>query len=256
MKKIALTLFTFHILAIHAFGWGQTGHRIVGQIAEWHLNKRAEKRISGLLGPTSLAMTSTWMDEIKSVPAYDYLNSWHYLTVKENGIYDPDLQEAGGDAYNKTKMIISALKNGELDSKQELEYLKMLVHLVGDLHQPLHVGTGEDRGGNDVEVTYFNQKTNLHAVWDSRVIDGKNLSYTELAEHLNRRSTKQIVRTYQSNGIEIWLKEAVELRPIIYDLPEDKRLFYEYGYKTYPVIEERLLVGGIRLAGILNEIYG
>ena len=153
-------------------------------------------------------------------------------------------------------MIISALKNGSLNKNQELEYIKMLVHLVGDLHQPLHVGTGEDRGGNDVAVTYFNQKTNLHAVWDSRVIDGKNLSYTELAEHLNKRATKQMVRTYQNNGLEIWLREAVQLRPIIYDLPEDKRLFYEYGYKTNPVMEERLLAAGIRLAGILNEIYG
>lgn len=101
----------------------------------------------------------------------------------------------------------------------------MLVHLVGDLHQPLHVGTGNDRGGNDVKVTYFNQNTNLHTVWDTKIIDGKNLSFTELSQHLNRRATKKLVSQYQSEGIDKWLIEAVELRPIIYDLPENNRLF-------------------------------
>lgn len=132
----------------------------------------------------------------------------------------------------------------------------MLVHLVGDLHQPLHVGTGEDRGGNDIKVTYFNQNTNLHTVWDTKIVDDKNLSYTELSKHLNRRATKSLIADYQNVPMGNWLQEAVNLRPIIYDLPDNNRLFYPYGYKTYPVIECRLLAGGIRLAGILNGIFG
>jgi hypothetical protein len=132
----------------------------------------------------------------------------------------------------------------------------MLVHMVGDLHQPLHVGKGDDRGGNDVKVTFFNQNTNLHSVWDSRVIDGKNLSFTELSTHLNRRATQSLVKELQAAPLENWLTEAVALRPVIYDLPDNHRLSYEYVYRTYPVMEERLLAAGIRLAGILNDIYG
>ncbi|EPR66462.1 S1/P1 nuclease [Cyclobacterium qasimii] len=255
MKKSFLTAFLVGVIVLNSFGWGLTGHRVVGEIASYHLSKKAAKSIEELLGPESLAMVANWMDEIKSDPSYNRLNSWHYLTVKTGQSYDPSIQEKSGDAYGKTKMIIAALKNGEIDREEKKAYLKMLVHLVGDLHQPLHVGTGDDRGGNDAKVTYFNQNTNLHTVWDSKIIDGKNLSYTELSQHLNRRATKSLILEYQNNPMEDWLQEAVDLRPIIYDLPDNKRLSYSYGYHTYPIIETRLLAGGIRLAGILNDIF-
>ena len=255
MRKFILTSIAMGSIVFNSFGWGLTGHRVVGEIASYHLSKKAAKSIQEILGPESLAMVANWMDEIKSDPSYNHLNSWHYLTVKAGKGYDPSIQEKSGDAYGKTKMIIAALKNDALSQEDKKAYLKMLVHLVGDLHQPLHVGTGNDRGGNDVKVTYFNQNTNLHTVWDTKIIDGKNLSFTELSQHLNRRATKKLVSQYQSEGIDKWLIEAVELRPIIYDLPENNRLFYSYGFKTYPHIEERLLAGGIRLAGILNDIF-
>lgn len=255
MRKFILTAIVTGSIVLNSFGWGQTGHRVVGEIASYHLSKKAAKSIRDILGPESLAMVANWMDEIKSDPSYNYLNSWHYLTVKAGKGYDPSIQEKSGDAYGKTKMIIAALKNGALKKEEKEAYLKMLVHLVGDLHQPLHVGTGDDRGGNDVKVTYFNQNTNLHTVWDTKIIDDKNLSFTELSQHLNRRVTKELVTQYQSYGMDSWLEEAVELRPIVYDLPENNRLFYSYGYIAYPHIEERLLAGGIRLAGILNDIF-
>lgn len=256
MKSIYATLSFFFLFTVHCMGWGQTGHRVIGQIAEWHLNEKAAGRIATLLGPESLAMVANWMDEVRSDGRYDLLNTWHYLTVKEDGQYNPEIQEKGGDAFTQTKEIIKALKSGKLNTHDEVEHLKMLIHLVGDLHQPLHVGKGDDRGGNDVKVTFFNQNTNLHSVWDSKIIDGKNLSYTELSMHLNRRGTQTLINHLLSATLADWLKEAVALRPVIYDLPVDNRLSYEYVYRTFPIIEERLLAGGIRLAGILNEIYG
>lgn len=256
MRKIPFLILILHLATTQCFGWGQTGHRVVGQIAEWHLNKKAQKRISVILGSESLAMVANWMDNIKSDRKYDHLNTWHYLTVEDGKSYDPNIQEEAGDAFEKTKMIIDLLKKGGLSAIEEEEYLKMLVHLVGDLHQPLHVGRGDDRGGNDIQVTYFNQNSNIHRVWDSQIIDGKQLSYTELAQHLNRRADKATISRLQQTSIADWLQEAIKLRPVVYDLPEDKRLGYEYDYKAFPVIEECLLAAGIRLAGILNEIYG
>ncbi|MCC5937428.1 MAG: S1/P1 nuclease [Lunatimonas sp.] len=256
LKKWFFLLLISQLSVIDSWGWGQTGHRVVGQLAEWHLNKKAKKRIDALLGSESLAMVANWMDNVKSDRRYDHLNTWHYLSIEDGKAYNPAIQEKEGDAYEKTKMIIQVLKKGGLSAKEESEYLKMLVHLVGDLHQPLHVGRGDDRGGNDIRVTYFNQNSNIHRVWDSQIIDGKQLSYTELSEHLNRRAEPSIIQRYQKASIEDWLQEAVALRPIVYDLPEDGRLSYEYDYVAFPVIEERLLAGGLRLAGILNDIYG
>lgn len=256
MKKLIFILFSYQLIAIQSFGWGLTGHRVVGQLAEWHLNKKAKKQIESILGTESLAMVANWMDDVKSDGNYDHLNTWHYLTIEDGKTFDPAIQEAEGDAFSKTKMIIALLKKGALSLKEKQEYLKMLVHLVGDLHQPLHIGRGDDRGGNDVQVTFFNQNTNLHRVWDSQIIDGKQLSYTEIATHLNRKADEVTIKNLQFGGIEKWIADAMVLRPLIYDLPDDKRLSYSYVYKTFPVIQDQLLAGGIRLAGILNEIYG
>lgn len=256
MKKLLSLLLVLQLFYIQSFGWGLTGHRVVGQLAEWHLNKKAKRNIEKILGSESLAMVANWMDDIKSDQKYDHLNTWHYLTIEEGKSYNPEVQENGGDAYEKTRLIIDILKEGKSSIEEERQYLKMLIHLVGDLHQPLHVGKGDDRGGNDVIVTFFNQNTNLHRVWDSQMIDGKQLSYSELATHLNHKVDSNTVKKLQSAGIEKWLADAMALRSIIYKLPNDKRLSYPYVYKVFPVIEDQLLAGGIRLAGILNEIYG
>ncbi len=204
-----------------------------------------------------MAVVSNWMDEIKSdKDAHGDFDTWHYLTVPEGEGYQPSLQEASGDAFGKTKMIIDILKNGELDKEQERKYLKMLIHLIGDLHQPLHVGKGDDKGGNEVNVSFFNTNTNLHSVWDSKIIDHKQYSFTELSEYLNQRVDDSMKEKVQNTPMEGWLDEAVELRKVIYDLPDNRRLSYEYVYHSYPQIENQLLKGGLRLAGILNEIYG
>lgn len=256
MKKWFTTFIICMGMMTQSFGWGQNGHRVIGQIAEWHLNKKALKKIEAVLSQESLPMVANWMDEIRSDKAYDHTHTWHYLTVPEGKGYDPALQEENGDAYATLLMLIDELKSGHLSAKKEAEYLKMLVHIVGDLHQPLHVGTGEDRGGNDVEVYYFNQKTNLHSVWDTEMIESQKLCFTEIARHLNKSVDNATIEILQSAKPSDWLEEAKSMRSLVYDLPDDKKLSYDFNYKNYGFVEDRLLAGGIRLAGILNEIYG
>lgn len=255
-KKLIIILFLILSIQAPGFGWGLIGHRVIGQIAEWHLKKQTSARINKILGPVSLAIASTWMDEIRSDPSYNFTNTWHWVTIPTGEQYDKVMQESSGDAYEALKNIIGALKGGNITPTEEQEHLKMLVHLVGDLHQPLHIGTGEDRGGNDVKVLWMGEDTNLHSVWDSRMIDSKKLSYTELAQHLNRRATKPLIKEWQSISPDGWLQEAIDLRPIVYNIPEDHALGYTYLYKNYPIVEQRLLMAGVRLAGILNDIYG
>lgn len=256
MRKLLL-LFLLSITTFQqVFAWGQIGHRVVGQIAEWHLNKRAYKQISKLLGAETMAMASTWMDEIRSDSTYDYTATWHWVTVPTGESYDKSKQEAAGDAYETLQNLITGLKSDTLSIQAEKAYLKMLIHIVGDLHQPLHVGTGEDRGGNDVKVQWIGEESNLHRVWDSEMIDSKQLSYTELATYLNRFSTREKEDQWQAAPFSKWLSENMELRDTVYDIPDDHYLSYQYAYVNYPVVEARLLMAGVRLAGILNDIYG
>ncbi|MDX1617350.1 MAG: S1/P1 nuclease [Balneolaceae bacterium] len=254
--KLLIVLFAFLVTTNgSAEKWGATGHRVVGDIAGHYLSPLAQKEINSILGPESLAIASTWMDEIRSDPAYDYTHDWHWVTIPDGKTYAETEKNPNGDVIRSINDIIADLKEGELSASEEAEKLKMLVHLVGDIHQPLHVGTGEDRGGNDVEVQWFWEPSDLHGVWDSGMINSTRLSYTELSHSINHPTIEQI-RKWQNAGVLDWAHESMALRDQVYDLPEDRELAYEYIYKNYETVEKRLLQAGVRLAGVLNDIYG
>lgn len=235
--------------------WGQNGHRAVGLIAEQHLSKKAKKRIEKVLRDNSLAEVSVWMDEIKSDTAYNHTHDWHWVTIPAGMKYEQTEKNPNGDIIMKIEELVSALKQDNLTAQQHEVYLKYLVHLVGDLHQPLHVGKEGDSGGNAVKVQWFNQNSNLHSVWDSGMIEGKNLSFTELAQFVGTPSKTQ-VKNWQSTGVRDWAYESVSFRDQVYNIPADGRLSYRYSYANFSTVEQRILQAGVRLAGLLNQIYG
>ncbi|MDZ7773241.1 MAG: S1/P1 nuclease [Balneolaceae bacterium] len=235
--------------------WGQTGHRVVGEVAADHLDRPARRAVNRVLGDTSLAIASTWMDEIKSDSAYNHTHDWHWVTIPEGMTYAQTEKNPNGDLVGTLERLITELKGGGLSVRQESEHLKMLIHLMGDLHQPLHVGTGEDQGGNQVKVEWFYEPTNLHRVWDTHMIDDSKLSYTELTRAVNHPS-RQEIRSWQEGTVRDWAHEAMELRGEVYDLPADSSLGYRYDYENWDLLQRQLLKAGVRLAGVLNEIYG
>lgn len=255
MKKLLTTTIFVFLIATQSFAWGQLGHYLIGYMAEKQMKRSVRKKVEKVLYPMSIGRSGTWMDEIKSDHAFDYANSWHYMTSIA-GEYDESIQEKGGNVYAEINRIKNELKQGNLAPEKEAEMLKMLIHLVEDIHQPLHVGTGEDRGGNDVKVEYFGRDTNLHSVWDSGIIDGKSMSYTEIGDELYRRLNKDLKKGYRAGTMKDWLAEAVAARPAVYNLPENRKISYEYGYVNMPLLEERLIAASVRLAQILEEIYG
>ena len=130
----------------------------------------------------------------------------------------------------------------------------MLIHLIGDIHQPLHVGGGNDRGGNDVKLMWFRAESNLHRIWDSDMIDDTRLSYTELAASLDKPEQAQLA-AWRNSNVRDWAHESVMLRNEVYGFT-GTRLGYEYSYRKFHIVRQRLLQAGIRLAHVLNEIYG
>ncbi|HEU5291713.1 MAG TPA: S1/P1 nuclease [Cyclobacteriaceae bacterium] len=252
MKKYLLII-VISSLSLSAMGWGATGHRVTGYIADKHLSKKARQAMERILGQQSLAMASTWMDDVKSDSTYDKYEDWHWVTIEDNETYDQTKKNPKGDLIYALEKIISELKSKKLSPKEETERVKMLIHLIGDLHQPLHVGRA-DRGGNDVKVTWFGGNSNLHRVWDSDMIDGTRLSYTELAESLYKPTAAE-VKAWQSNSVRDWAKESIALRKQVYDIGDGK-LGYQYQYKYFNIARDRMAQAGVRLAGLLNAIYG
>lgn len=252
MRKL-LFIIVISSISANAFSWGSTGHRVTGYIADKYLSNKARKTIQKVLNNQSLAIASTWMDEIKSDSTYNYAYDWHFVTISDGMNYDQSEKSPKGDLIQTIERIITELKSKKLSAKNEAERLKMLIHLVGDLHQPLHVGGGNDRGGNDVKVTWFGNNSNLHRVWDSDMIEENGMSYTELAESLRKPEATEI-KKLQSNNIREWAYESMNLRKQVYAYGDGK-LGYKYSYKNFGTVQERLLQAGVRLAGLLNEIY-
>ncbi len=253
MKKWVLVLFC-SLWMLESFGWGVTGHRATGLIASRYLNVKAKKRISQLLGQESLAMASTWLDEIRSDSTYNYTTDWHWTTIPDGGKYEDVESNPDGKVIIMIEKLTKELKSGKLNAKQEVDYLKMLVHLVGDIHQPLHVGRPGDRGGNDVKIKWFRNESNLHRVWDSEMIDDTKLSYTELAESLGNPNAATL-KKWQATSVREWAKESMSYRPQVYDIGNGN-LSYSYSYKYFSIARARMLQAGVRLAGLLNQIYG
>jgi hypothetical protein len=235
-------------------GWGQTGHRTIGEVASTHLSRKAEKQVKKLLGAESLAIASTWMDEVRSDSTFDYAKDWHWVTIPEGTTYAQTEKNPNGDLIEAIGRMKTILSSDTASRESKVVALKFLVHLVGDLHQPLHVGNGTDKGGNDVKVKYFWESSNLHRVWDSGIIDGKGLSYTELAKAINHTEKDQ-VKAWQSGTVVEWAQEAQKLHKQVYDFRDVGMLSYEYDYRNWDTVQNQLLKGGVRLAGILNEVF-
>ena len=249
MVKI-LVIYT--LLSSFVLGWGKTGHRIVGKVAETYLTKNAKTQIKKLMGHHDLSRMSNWADEIKSDPSWEIANDWHWCTIPDGELYEKD--KHSGKAVEKVNEFISVLKNKKSKKEDRQIALKFLIHLIGDLHQPMHVGNGIDRGGNDIKLKWFNAPTNLHRIWDSDLINLQELSYSEYSDYLMLNENRGKIRKWQGDDVLIYIHESRDMRTQCYDF-SGENLKWEYFYKHKELLEKRLLQGGVRLSGELNRIF-
>jgi hypothetical protein len=232
-----------------------TGHRAIGVIADKHLTKKAKKQITKLLQGESLAFVSTFGDEIKSDSRYDKFYAWHFVNFPFNSKYEDSERNPKGDIVSGINFCIQILKDKNSSQADKVFYLKFLVHLIGDLHQPLHVGRAEDKGGNDIKVKWHYKKSNLHRVWDSEMIESWNMSYTELASNAIGLGKEQI-NSYQKGTVMDWTYESQKLAIQVYQSAKmGDNLSYKYSYDHFGTVRSQLQKAGIRLAKVLNEIY-
>ena len=241
-----------------ASAWDKTGHRVVGELAERYLTDEAKAAVEEILGTQSLAEASTWPDFMRSSPEPFWRSEaspWHYVTIPHGTTYETAAKPEEGDAVTALAHFRDVLIDPEASREEKQLALRFVVHLVGDLQQPLHAGDGTDRGGNDVTVTFFDELTNLHSVWDMEIIDRQKLSYTEWTEWLDARITAENVLVWSASTPQEWADESAEIRKGIYP-PEDARdLSYGYVFDHLGTIELRLSQGGIRLADYLNDAF-
>lgn len=257
MKSLRFVSLLLILLVItsSAMGWGRVGHFITGDIAMAHLNEQAKQRVLEILGDMTMRDATVWMDEVRRSDEFRHTASWHWVSIPDGQTYDETEKNPTGDIVEALERKIAVLKKGGLSARDEQIALLMVIHMIGDIHQPLHVGTGEDRGGNDVRVTYMDRNTNLHSLWDTGMIVSWGLEPEVFAQAIDR-APEALIREWQTATVRDWAKESMVYRPYVYDLPADNVIGWTYRNRNFHIVEKRLYQAGVRIAGILNEIYG
>ncbi|MEX0315246.1 MAG: S1/P1 nuclease [Allomuricauda sp.] len=250
-----LLLFLLIPFLVSANYWGNTGHRVTGHIAENHLTGKAKRALKDLLDGHSLAFVSTFADEIKADRSFSKFSAWHYVNYPMGMRYEDSKKSKWGDLMVGIEECLRIVKNKNSSRADRVFYLKILVHLIGDLHQPMHVSRAEDKGGNAIQLQWFGQGTNLHRVWDTNLIESYGMTYTELGDELNQVSRKER-KKIQEGTIYDWAQESHEICADIYESAQvGEKLGYQYSYKYNKVLFSQLQKGGLRLAKVLNDLF-
>ena len=256
-KKDILSLGVMLTMSASAFGWGQKGHDVTAFIAENHLTPAAKEMCDSLLDGKSIVYWSNWADNACHTPQYAYTKTWHYRNSDAGQDYDKAPRNEDGDVTTAIKSQYAVLADPKSSREEKQLALKLLVHFVGDVHQPMHMGHLSDRGGNGVKVKYFGRDRNLHGIWDSDLVEsGHNWTFTEWQNQIDRASSDEEALIISSADPDDWGKETFAYATAVYDgTPENTNISYDYIAEWTPVIEQQLLRGGLRLAHLLNTLF-
>jgi hypothetical protein len=251
-----------------ARAWGRKGHIIIASIAAKHLSPRARHAVAQLLPDQRLIDVANWADDIRAErPDTEF---WHFVDIdladnRYDAARDCRPTPHGDCVIAATERFKRVLADSNRTQNERAEALRFLVHLIGDVHQPLHCSDHHDAGGNDVEVTFFGQQMNphtqkhwnLHAVWDSGIIDRTGLSTESYARQLQGTLGEVDLAALESGSVVDWALEAHRAAAdhAYKTLPPNKRLGMAYFRENRPVVDDLLAKAGVRLARTLNDTF-
>jgi hypothetical protein len=265
-KNIKTSLLGLAITLIMAapqcgWSWGPIGHKAAAIMANERLKPPALEAVRSLLGPQArLADSALWADEQRDANGSE---KWHYVNIPiTESRYDAKYCQSGECIVAKLNYFIQVLKDPVADKGKKAEALKYVVHLIADLHNPFHVGDKGDKGGNLLQVRFFNSGTNLHKVWDSDIIDLHTKNVNVWLWDLDHRANPYKAAEWSRGTPEDWATETLQIAKTAYCYPETKipiksgaELKDKYFQYALPVIQQQLAKAGIRIAYVLNEIF-
>ena len=255
MKRIILAnrlLLSF----LSALAWGQKGHDVTCYIAEQHLTPTTKAAVDSLFEGKSMVYWANWLDNASHTDEYAYTTTWHYKNVNADETLENAYMNPAGDVLTAIRAQSETLANPEAPFSEKQLALKILIHIVGDLHQPMHMGHASDLGGNRIKVKYFGSTRNLHSVWDSNLPESAHKwSYTEWQQQLDRLSPEK-AKSVVSGSLDDWARQNLIIADRVYRaMPPECEISYDEVAAWTPVIEQQLLNGGLRLAHLLNLIF-
>ena len=253
MKKKILSLFVLLLTIsapLKATAWGEKGHNLVAEVAFDQLDATTKKIVLDYLAGMTIEEAANWMDKIKNDHSYDHLKPLHYVNFDPN---ESVTNQCCDNIIWALTSTIKELKNHKSMSRDEVKIkLCYLFHLMGDLHQPLHVGYGTDKGGNTYQVQYREKGTNLHGLFDYGLIEKNNISLNDClhAKKYSQLDLKEIRRGTPLN----WAKESRSYLTEIYTI-QGHTIENDYEVRNVQIIKEQIFKAGIRLAEVLQETF-
>jgi hypothetical protein len=255
LNKQLLTFFLL-LLTVSVSAYDAVGHRIIADIAYDNLTNKARAQVDKILGRGGMVYEATWADEVRSDNKYVYSYQWHYQDLDDN-MTSADIKKLLDNPKAEGEHLFFALDSLTRRlraDRNDAEALKFLVHFVGDLHQPMHMGRKDDKGGNKVEFNWFGRKTNLHSVWDGMIIENQKMSYSEFSMYLQDKFEPKKAEI-KKQGILQSVEATYAVRNLIYAYDITDTNNYHYVYRFADKLDEMLYRGGIQLANLLNSIY-
>lgn len=259
---LVLSLAGVLVATSDAFGWGKIGHRVISTLAEKRLSQDATAGLRELLEPgESLADASLWPDEhrreIRGSAA------WHYVNVPiSEPLYVSRYCPESGCVVSKTIEMRSVLANASAPLDERRQALRFFVHFLQDLHQPVHVGDRGDRGGNDLQVRFFERGTNLHRLWDEGLLEHHSEDEAAWVRELEPMAIPEQHRRWCQGTVEDYATESLLAARGAYLVPGTSTLIQpgdllgiSYFEAALPVVERRLAQAAVRLSCALNEVF-
>jgi hypothetical protein len=268
-KLIHILIFATAFVVETASAWGPVGHKTIATIAEQMLLPKTKQRLNDILQGKSLAQVSIWADTIRQSSQWNFTGPFHYEGVSEGQSYLDSLKALSPNEQKKGGAIVAILESEKTfldansNAQEKLDALSFMVHFIGDIHQPLHAGRPEDRGGNDIKLTWNQKATNLHAIWDSQVMavghpsiigSGSSNVPPEVAyaKFLRKQFADLKVEQAKLEDPNEWISESIEVLPDVYKFRNETP--NKYTARFIDVQDLRLFLAGLRMANFFNTM--
>ena len=252
MKSFTCLLFVVLLFLFpnNSNSWGKKGHSLVAEVAFKYLDKNTKKIVKEYLDGMTIQEAANWMDDIKKDKKYDNLKPLHYVNFEKNEEVKEHCCDNILSALNGCIVKLRAYK--KLSKEEVKTNLCYLFHLIGDLHQPLHIGYGSDKGGNNFQVNFNGKGTNLHSLYDSGIIEFKKLKLKQCLK--DRAYSKIEIDAIQKIDVVKWSVASRMQLETIYEVKNNK-ISEDYVNENLPIIKNQIHLAGIRLAGVLEQVF-
>jgi len=240
------------------FAWGHDGHGAVGVMALGQLSAETRFKLERVLGSVddqTIVEACNWPDAVRGTEEWEWSYPLHYINIPpgESGYSEsrdcPD-QKCATEAIKKYALELGDQRASNEKRRQAFAWV---CHLVGDLHQPLHAGYAHDRGGNEFEITFKGEKTNLHNFWDRALIKERVGNWQGLIRVSGNFPTVQTTDSWTAEMVDRWTEESHQLvEQELY--PTNPDITQNYADKSWAILQQRINTAASRLALIIESV--